>query len=202
MRIVRAWTQDEEEFIRKHYQEMSDEEMANVLGRTEAGVQQHRVKLGCFRPRKGVHGEPWTDEEIKFVRDHWRKMSDAEIAKALGTRSRRAIRNLRCRYGWLPKAKIWLPHEVAFLKAHWEDMTDAELVKVLRRHSIQGIRGFRKRLRLIKNIPWTNQELEFLRNHWNKTDKEIAEALGIRTERAVCCKRGELGLLKRSPADE
>ena len=49
----RRYTTDEEQFVKEHWEQMSDEEMAKRMGRSVAGVKNLRYKLGLKREQAG-----------------------------------------------------------------------------------------------------------------------------------------------------
>lgn len=70
---VKRWTEEENEFIKNNYLEMSDKEIAEHLGRTEKGVRSERQKLKLYRPyvqrsTKKKYGKPtfeWLKQEFE-----------------------------------------------------------------------------------------------------------------------------------------
>lgn len=56
----------------------------------------------------------WTEEELRFVQEHYQTMTHAEIAQKLG-RTEKAVRNLCYKRGW-QKLRPWTPEEDALLK--------------------------------------------------------------------------------------
>lgn len=66
---VRRWDQNEDEYIRTNYLNMTDEEIGEVLGRTQNAVKSERQKLKLYRPyaprsTKQNHPKP-TFQEIQ-----------------------------------------------------------------------------------------------------------------------------------------
>lgn len=77
------WTQEHDDFLRAHWQEMSDVELANAVGHTPAATQARRGKLG-LRHRQSFKGKDWSQEELDYIRDVWGQKTIPEIAKKLG----------------------------------------------------------------------------------------------------------------------
>ena len=74
----RRWTPEEEQYIRDHWQEQTDAEMAAALDRLEGAVRNRRRALRCS-PHKS-----WTPEEEEYLEESWGSVSIPTIAKNLG----------------------------------------------------------------------------------------------------------------------
>lgn len=71
----------------------------------------------------------WTDEELTFLRDNYRKYRYVELASIL-KKSKKSIEIKITRLGLTPKGvthKRWLKAEDHFLMNHFEEYTDFEL---------------------------------------------------------------------------
>lgn len=66
----------------------SDEQIAEVMGRTLCGVAYMRRKMGLHRPDAveltRQKGHQWTEEEELFIRNFWKEKSDRWLAAKLG----------------------------------------------------------------------------------------------------------------------
>lgn len=78
MMILKHWTPEEEQYIRDHWQTMTDEEMGVHLGRSPGAVAtvRHRLRVG--------HKVSWLPEEEEYLMDKWGTVSIPAIAKHLG----------------------------------------------------------------------------------------------------------------------
>lgn len=69
-------------------QKKTDEQIAEIMGRTKFSVQSRRLKLGLLHPtatdiaRKKSH--KWTDDEIQFIRLYWLTKKNKWMARKLG----------------------------------------------------------------------------------------------------------------------
>ena len=49
--LTRRWTQEEDEFIKNNYLQLSDQELGEHIGRTQSAVRSERQKLDLHRPK-------------------------------------------------------------------------------------------------------------------------------------------------------
>lgn len=92
------WTPEQDQFLRDHWQEMSDEEMAANVGHPLTSTKARRGKLGLYE-RKGYRGKDWSQEELDYIREVWGQKTIPEIARKLG-RSINAVRIKTQRMGY------------------------------------------------------------------------------------------------------
>lgn len=92
------WTQEQDDFLRAHWDDMSDEEMAVVVGHPPSSTQARRGKLGLYH-RKGYRGKDWTQEELDYIQEVWGEKTIPQIAKHLG-RSINAVKVKTTRLGY------------------------------------------------------------------------------------------------------
>ena len=59
------WTKEQDDFLREHWQEMSDEKIAKALGRSKNAVQTRRYKLGV-----AIDPAEWLPEEDDYILKH------------------------------------------------------------------------------------------------------------------------------------
>lgn len=50
---TKYYSEQEEEFILNNYQNMSDDEMASILGRSKSSIKNHRALMGIYRTQRG-----------------------------------------------------------------------------------------------------------------------------------------------------
>ncbi len=101
----KPWTKEEDNFLIKN-NHLHRKELAEKLKRTESSVQNRCRMLNLKRTRVLINETqtPWTEEELKFLKDNYYKYSRKELAKKLG-RTPSAIQNKANRMG-LKKDKI------------------------------------------------------------------------------------------------
>lgn len=92
------WTKEQDDFLREHWQEMSDEELGNAVGHPTSSTQARRGKLGLYN-RKGFRGKDWTQKELDYIQEVWGEKTIPQIAKHLG-RSVNAVKVKTNRLGY------------------------------------------------------------------------------------------------------
>lgn len=100
------------------------------------------------------------------------------------------------------RSTSWKDTEIELLKENWQRLKDDELATIINRPR-RGIAAKRLQLGLRRRGPirtlqrWTESELGFLQQHWQKlTDEEIAQAVNHPVS-SIRAKRYELGLKYR-----
>lgn len=147
----------------------------------------------------------FTDDDIKFINEHYKSMTDKEIAEALGKKllSADSIKQKRLKLGiWkrpqsIGLARKWTLEEERFLAENFDKLTDVKLGKKVNRSRL-AILQKRNRMKLIKpkERNWSRKEEQFLRENYLKmSDVELAKKLG-RARTTVCSKRIRMNLLK------
>lgn len=141
----------------------------------------------------------WAEWEVRYVREHWPDMSDAEIGQQLG-RSVTAIQQTRYHNGITTDAGNWTPEEDAYISEHWRSQTDVETGEVLGRapHAVyqRGVAlGLHRRASpLIGKRKWTAEEIDYLRENWGHvTIDGLCKHLN-RSPNAILVKKNRLGL--------
>lgn len=79
----KRWTDEEDQYLRAHWQEQSDEELAAAVGHPVSSTQARRGKLGLCH-RKGYRGKDWTQKELDYIAEVWGEKTIPEIARHLG----------------------------------------------------------------------------------------------------------------------
>jgi len=141
----------------------------------------------------------WSSEEIEILKRHY-KQPRKDIQKLLPDRSVLAIRHKLLNLN-LMKRQMWSNKEVEILTANF-GKSAKDLQKLLPTRSIYGIQHILKKLRLVKRErgrPWTDNEIEILRENYPKmTLQELKERFfPDRSAGAILAKASrELGLRK------
>ena len=189
------WSAEEDEFLKQHFLEFTDEELASKLNRTEIAIRARRSYYGLQR----VKMSDFTEEELNYITTNYYRKEIKEIAAALN-RSVGSITAKGIRLGlkkW--KADPWTKEELEFLYENSSTMSTAEIAAALSR----GLAGVQRQCRIhkIKCLDkrpgfWTSSELEYLyANCTTKTIPQMAEILdrSISSVRHKCL---DLGLIK------
>lgn len=92
------WTPEQDQYIRDHWQELGDEEIAAAVGHPVPSTHARRLRLG-LKHRAGCKGPDWTQEELDYIREVWGDKTVPQIAKHLG-RSITAVKVKTARLGY------------------------------------------------------------------------------------------------------
>lgn len=92
------WTPEQDQYIRDHWLELGDEEIAAAVGHPVPSTHARRLKLNLKR-RAGCKGPSWTQEELDYIREVWGDKTVPQIAKHLG-RSITAVKVKTARLGY------------------------------------------------------------------------------------------------------
>lgn len=98
-----AWSENEDDFLRKNWLTKSDYEVAECLSRTYSSVLKRRNKLGLKRYREtriiyNISERNWTKEDESFLKGYYKVYPIGKLAESLN-RSESAIRNKVNRLG-------------------------------------------------------------------------------------------------------
>lgn len=94
----KKWTPEQDQYIRDHWQTLTDEEIAVVVGHPVPSTHARRLRLG-LKHRTGYKGPNWTQEELDYIREVWGEKTVPQIARHLG-RSINAVKVKTTRLGY------------------------------------------------------------------------------------------------------
>ena len=194
----KAWTRQDEQFLKDNYDTMSIGILARRLGRTRSATINRINKLNLRKKPKELKNQSktWTKDDDKFLKNNYGKLINEEIAKRLG-RTEKAIQLRVSKMGLRKnKSRKWTKEEDEFLKSNYGKLINKEIAKKLGRTE--------KAIQLRANgmdihdgsfgKSWTKREEKFLKdNHEDKIVSEIATILG-RTESSIVNKLYKMGL--------
>ena len=190
------WSAEEDEFLKLHFLEFTDEELASKLNRTEIAVRARRTYLHLQRLKMLPD---YTDKELEYIIANFYKAELKEIAAALN----RPVSSVIAKCGRLGlkkwQADPWTKEELEFLYENSSTRSTTEIATALSR----GLPGVQRQCRIhkIKCLDkrpgfWTSSELEYLyANCMVKTVPQMAEILDrpVSSVRRKCL---DLGLIK------
>ena len=93
-----CWDREQNIFIKNNYQNMSDKELANSLGRTVEAVKSQRKKLKLSRLSK----RRWTKKEDEFLKQNYEEYS----LKAMGNILNRSPKQVSYRLSKIGLSKV------------------------------------------------------------------------------------------------
>lgn len=117
--MAKRWNEEDVEFLKENYENLSYEEIGDSLGRSYGSVRSKAVRLG-FSPKN-----EWDEEEIKYLEKNYYDKSAEEISRVLN-RSEQSIRAKAYVIG-IKKSHNWTVEQVNFLKNNWKNMTALEI---------------------------------------------------------------------------
>ena len=123
----REWNSDEVDVLLKHYEHMTGPEIQVLI--PKKSVNAIYIKASSLGLRSGyVHEFYYTEEEIKFIVDHWETMSDEEIASCLG-KAPHGIADKRHKLGLIPVKLGNAYHDIADYIRHNNQLWRNESMK-------------------------------------------------------------------------
>ena len=186
------WSAEDDNFLKQYFQELTDEELASKLNRTEIAVRARRSYLNLQR----FNMLDFTDRELDYIITNYYQKEIKEIAADLN-RSVGSIAQKCHRLGLKKKADIWSKEELDFLRANSTTMSLMDLSNALNRSKLAI-----KRQCHVHNIErkrtdlWTEAELKYLKdNYLIKTYQQMAAELD-RTANAISHRCQVLNLIK------
>jgi len=142
-------------------------------------------------------GKRWTQKEVEYLTKHYGKKGVEEIAEALG-RTASAVQSKAPQLGLSAQNNLWTEEEEQFLKENYLSLGAEECARRLGR-TASAVHG---KIRLVgggrpsigPRVEWSEGELEFLRQNYQRLSwEEMQEQLG-RTEQAIQVRASMLGL--------
>ncbi len=132
----RAWTEEEDRYLRTWYGKKKAAEISRILNRQLSTIHLRLKTLGI--PWR--HKPRWAKKDDEFLRKNYQSMTGEKLAKKLhrtndGIHSRRMT--LRLLYS--PRSKPYSEEELLILRTECQRLTIAELARKLNRN-ISGIR--------------------------------------------------------------
>ncbi|KAK4494252.1 hypothetical protein PRZ48_014550 [Zasmidium cellare] len=122
-----AWTEEQEGFLRSHWEDLVPQAIADHLG---VKVQDIRTKANDLRlsEKRG-----WNQPDLSFLRDNYKTMTDEAIGDIIG-RSTLAVTAQRTALGLDALKKYgWRPEENEYIRVNYRKMTDKAMAAELNR---------------------------------------------------------------------
>lgn len=118
---VGLWTEQEEEYVKKYYEQCQTKEIAKRLGRSALSVKKKANTLG-LNAHKRMNFTRWTEFEINYVLENYKYQGLIKTAKALN-RSQSAVQHKARALGVTTKTiniKPWTRAEEIYLERKYE----------------------------------------------------------------------------------
>lgn len=188
------FTEEEIHFIKDNYLNMKNEELANKLGRSIAGINKIKTKYNLQTL------EIWTEYEKQYLVNNYNKLTLSQIAKNIG-RSINGVKGQTKILGIRNKstAKQWNDKDIKILIKNYGIMPMEDLAALLGRN-VDSIRNKAIKLKLTHPFKeWTDEEIKIIfDNYSSSSQKELMKLLPNRKGETITCKANSLGLLKES----
>ena len=120
----------------------------------------------------------WTEEEIKYLKENYAKLSAKEIAKNL-KRTKNAIKTKVMKLKI--NKRIWTAAEIKYIKENYSLLKPVKIANKLNR-SLGGIINIANKLGLENYKDWSDEELDFLKENYSKyTNEELSKIIKGKT---------------------
>jgi len=127
-----SWSKEEEQLLLDKFRSESIQELEKLLGRSRAAIH---VKVGKLREAGYVEElpmkkEPFSEDELEYIRDNYNTMTNIEIGKRLG-RATSYITTKAQELGLKPKSVRWGDIKEEVIKNNWNDKHTKDLARSL-----------------------------------------------------------------------
>lgn len=196
----RLWTDEDIQYLTKHYKTQGSSKIAKYLGRTKLAVRDKAKKLGLKTEVKEVEGL-WTAEEETFMEKYYAQNTAAVIAKKLG-RSEASIlgkaKKMKLKTTERQGRRIWDQDEERYLAAHYNKQSIKKLAQALDR-SKESVQRKAQKMGLTtpakkERRSWTKQEEAYMERMYEKQSAAETARKLKRTVVSVRKKARALGL--------
>lgn len=168
---LKAWTAEEDEYLRKSWGNESKIEISNKLGRSPAGVERRAHNLGLRMTAEQLEKKNlkknWTDEMDSFLIENYGTLHVDEICKEVNATV--SMVRKRATHLGLQIEKRWTEEEEAYLEDFWGERSVVATAKYLNT-SIGALKSKACRMGLGKQLEATGK--------WY-TARDIHEILGV-----------------------
>ena len=80
--VKHIWTQDEKQFLKDNFNDYTNPQLAKMLGLTLTVTRNKLYELGL----KKMKLQYWTEEQIKFLIDNYKKIGDTELSEIFSSK--------------------------------------------------------------------------------------------------------------------
>jgi len=195
-----SWTPQEDDILKKHYENLSLDELTELLpGRTTTAMRDRAGKiLGLYR-----RSRPWSREEDEILQQYYGKISRDEIVDLLPGRPWTAIRDRASKtLGLMLKKPIsrWTQREDAILKEYYATTPLKKLMKMLPGRTRGAVESRVSNLKVAgRRKSWAKQEDAILKKHYaTATHNELMESLPGRTWNSIATRARILARASKS----
>ena len=188
------FTKEDIEFLQKHYPNDAWNVIMDHFPKcTKNSIITKAYKLGIKR-----NVNEWTENEIQTLKDNYKKMTVAQIQVLLPHRTVGAV-GAKLKNLGLKSKELWTVEENELLSKIYSEMPIDQVLNYFPNRSRNSIimHAITLNLHSYNYNPWTIEEDNYIKEHWEELpDIVIGKNLG-RTFRATKCRRETLGLFRR-----
>ena len=187
---IRNYTQEEIEYIKENYDNMTAQELAAKLNKSIGSINNATRKIGLIKqPHKA-----WSFDEIDYLKNNYIEKTSEEIGKHLN-RSVHSVNAERDKLG-LVRNESWSDTDISYLVNNFELMTHEEIGHILNRTE-QAVRAKCFDLNLFKKeLPWSDYEINFVKDYYMEMKTSDISKILNRTTSAIELKASRMGLKK------
>lgn len=95
--MARKWSDNEIEFLKKNYNDFSNSQLSNKIGRSSSSIEKKLKRLGLKKSSRSLSMR-WSDKDNNFLKENYSKMTNKELSEILG-RSPKTILNRASKMG-------------------------------------------------------------------------------------------------------
>ena len=202
-----VWSENELEILREHYPQLGRRTAKLLPGRTETACCDMAYKLGLTRKGRAFPGRtPWTEDEIRILRDVYPKSGVSGVQKLLPNRSSLACSKMAIQLGLTAKRSKeqikWSDAEIEILKSHYPDM-GKDVTRLLPGRTAATCCRIASELGLsIRGHYWSEEEDAILREYYPREGKKVSQRLPNRGETSCDSRARRLGLCRMKSMDD
>ena len=191
----KKWTKDEERLLIKEFPVKTNKELSEMFNRSEKSIVQRAHALKLYKDKQKL----WSDDEVKFLKDHYNiDMQPSEIAAAL-KRSSASIKTKAFSIGLADHVQ-WPEEQLEYLIDNYCYKKSEEIGEKIGK-SAQAVAYKAFELSLKVNEEFTDDEINIIKtNYLNKTMNELQQLLGGRPKGDIlaCCHKLGFTRLKKT----
>lgn len=193
LKKMKRYTLQEINFIKENYKVLGIKKIAEQLNHSVQEINHKALQLGL---REKSRQDTFSEDDIKFIKDNYQKLTKQELSKCLGkTKGQISGAMNRLHLTKCQASVCWSAEEIEILKNNYKKGYN-ELANLLPNRSKSAIINELCLLKLYVagKRPWSNDDLEILRQYYPLEGKDgVAKRLG-RTPMACAKKANILGI--------
>lgn len=182
----KKWSEKEIAFLVNHYNNYTNQEIANILDRTVGSIERKAGTLKLFKSQDTINnGKLRKKDLINFIKDNYENMTAQEIADIFNENvnnvrriiSYHGLQKSETCYGATSTRTVWTQEEEQFLNDNYQMLTQEQMSTVLHKtlKSIQKKMSYMGLKKKDRGITYTSKEVKFLIDNYNNYPlKELA----------------------------